>query len=444
MSIYQDAADLLDPPEVEGSQVWYCHLEDCDGQPHLGVEYRHARANQRPPNDDWYLWLLLCGRGFGKTRTGAEWMVDRMKDLPNTFWGLVAPTFDDGRDTMVEGESGIEFVLDYHKIRYTWNRSLGQLTLRNDARLDLFSSEKPKSLRGPNLTGAWGDEPATWSYPDATWSNLQLMTRKGNPQIVMTGTPQPSKFVKALKVQADHITTGSSYDNRDNLSEKWFDRVIKPLVGTRLGRQEIYAEILEDTEGALWTFEQIEFGRLHLPKRFQRVVVGLDPSVSKKTRDECGILVGGIYQGQVYITADHTLQAPPEKWASLVGDVYDDVGADAVVAETNNGGDLVESMMKVTKPTIRVKTVHASRGKIVRAEPAAAMYGDPTNPATWERATVHHAKGVDLSKVEDEMTSYIQGDPESPNRMDALVWLIYDLFGIKDTAKGRGGLRYRK
>jgi phage terminase large subunit-like protein len=442
---FRAAADLLDPPPLDGAALWYCDVPDCDGMPHDDILWRHARSSQRPPNHlNWYLWLILAGRGFGKTRTGAEWLVDKMKNQPSSYWALVAPTFDDGRDTMVEGESGLEFVLDRHKIKYEWNRSLGQLTLSNNARVDLFSSQKPDALRGPNLSGAWGDEPASWIYPVDTWDNLQLMTRKGSPQIVLTGTPKPSRFVKQLKQEADFVTTGSSYENKHNLSERWFEKVVQPLEGTRKGRQEIYAEILEDTEGALWSLDQIEFGRLALPKRFDRVVVAVDPSVSAKAADECGIVIGGRFRDHGYTVEDRSTQAAPEAWARIVVDAYNEFNADAIVAEVNNGGDLVTSMIRVLDPSVHVKTVHASRGKIPRAEPIAAMYGDPSNPETWTRATIHHAKGVDLSKMEDQMTSYVQGDSDSPDRMDANVWLHSDLFNVKPVGKGRGGLRYRK
>lgn len=445
MSVFGSVADLLDPPAPEGALIWYCDVPDCDGLPHDGVEYPHARAAQHPPSSlEWFIWLLLCGRGFGKTRTGAEWLVDRMKKLPNTYWALVAPTFDDGRDTMVEGESGLEFVLDRHKVRYDWNRSLGQLTLHNNARLDLFSSKSPESLRGPNLTGAWGDEPASWIYPESTWDNLLLMCRKGNPQIVLTGTPLPSKFVKMLKAEADYITTGSSHDNRHNLAQKWYDKVVKPLEGTRKGLQEIYGKILEDVEGALWVSEQIDESRLILPKRFERIIVAVDPSVSKKSRDECGITVGGLKNNHGFLLADRSMQGPPDAWATAVIEAYDEFNADIVVGEVNNGGDLVDSVLRAKRANVHFKTVHASRGKIARAEPVAALYGDPTNPATWANSVVHHAKGENFGVLEEQMTTYVQGDKDSPDRMDSLVWLFSEMFNIKPTGKGRGGLRYRR
>lgn len=446
-SLLTSVADLLDPPADENDIVWYCDVVGCDGKPHPGVEYNHARAKQRPPTDlEWFVWLILAGRGFGKTRTGAEWLVDRMRKSPGTFWALVAPTFDDGRDTMVEGESGLEMVLDSHKIRYEWNRSLGQMTLKdNDARIDLFSSKTPEALRGPNLAGAWGDEPATWIYPEETWDNLLLMTRKGTPQIVLTGTPTPSAFVKRLKkTEADVITTGSSYDNKENLSDRWFQKVIAPLEGTRKGRQEIHAEILEDVEGALWSSEQIDFCRADEPERLSRLIVAVDPSVSASKGDECGIMVGGIHRDHGYLLDDLSLQAGPEQWARKVIAAYYDYSADAVVAEINNGGDLVRTVIHGIDSKVNVQTVSASRGKLTRAEPVAALYGDPTNPETWAKARIHHVKGKRFDILEEQMTSWVQGDRDSPDRMDAMVWLFTKLLKLESKGNKRGGLRYRE
>lgn len=443
MSIFTSAADLLDPPTPEGALGWYCNIEGCSGKPHGGMAHPHARAKQCPPSGYWYLWFIRAGRGFGKTRTGGEWLVSRMRVRPNTFWGLVAPTFDDGRDTMVEGESGLEFVLDRHKIRYKWNRSLGQLILFNGARLDLFSSETPEALRGPNLSGAWGDEPATWKNPIETWDNLTLMTRVGKPQIVLTGTPRPSKFVKHLLSIADHVTVGNSYENESNLSAEWFDKVVRSKEGTRLGRQEIHAEVLQDTEGALWTLEQIDSGRLLVPGYFDRVVVAVDPSASDNSdRDECGIVVGGRKGPQAWVYADWSSAGSPEEWGRRAIDAYYEFEADAMVAEGNKGGDIVKALIHTLDRHVHVKMVHATRGKRTRAEPVAALYGDPANPSTWEKARAHHAHGVDLSILEDQMTSWVQGDRDSPDRMDASVWLMTEL--LVGGGRGRGGLRHRQ
>lgn len=444
--ILKAVADILDPPTPDGVYFWYCSVPGCDGQPHDGIEYKHARASQHPPEGDWFVWFIKAGRGWGKTRSGAEWLVSRMARLNNTYWGLVAPTFDDGRDLMVEGESGMEFVLDRHKIKYNWNRSLGQLVLANGAQADLFTSQKPESLRGPNLSGAWCDEPATWIYPETTWDNLMFMCRIGEPQVVLTGTPKTTKFVKDRLEEADYVTTGSSHENRANLSEVWYRKVIAPKEGTRLGRQEIYAEILDDVEGALWSSAQLDYTRAPAPKRYGLIVVGVDPSVhddpkSKKV-DECGIVAVGKFKDHGYVIGDYSIKAAPEAWARRAIGVYHDLKADRIVAEKNNGGALVSTVVKLLDPRVRIKLVSASRGKISRAEPVAILMGDPTNEDTWARATMHHVTGADLSKVEEQMTTYVQGDKDSPDRMDAMVWAATD--AMVAAGEGRGGLRYRR
>jgi phage terminase large subunit-like protein len=445
VDFFSTIADALDPPTDQSALVWYCGRPGCDGRPHEDAPYRHARANQRPPLGDWFLWLMLCGRGFGKTRSGAEWLAEGMTRAPGTYWAAVAPTYDDGRDTMIEGESGLEFVLDRRKMRHVWNRSLGQLELANGSRLDLFTSQKPESLRGPNLTGAWGDEPATWIYPDETWGNLLLMCRLGDPKVVVTGTPKPSKFVKQLRKEADHVTTGSSHDNRDNLSDVWFNKVIAPLEGTRKGQQEIYGKILEDVEGTLWVPEQLDAGRRPKPKRFERIGVAVDPSVSAKKGDECGIMVGGVSGGEAYLFKDLSLQAAPERWAARVISAYWEYEADFVIGEVNNGGDLVRVNIHSKDRGVHFQEVSASRGKLTRAEPVAALYGDPSNPATWADAKIHHIQDEDFTLLEDQQTTWVQGDRDSPDRMDAMVWLMTKLMGLEARRrKGRGGLRHRR
>lgn len=446
MGVLSDLADKLDPKIDEGGHGWYCWNRDCDGMPHEGMPTRHARGPQHPPEGHWFIWLIRAGRGFGKTRTGAEWLVDNMDKSPDSYWGVVAPTFDDGRDICIEGESGVEYVLNQRKILYDWNRSLGHLTLRNNARLDLFTGEKPDSLRGPNLRGAWGDEPATWRRgPDVggqpgVWSNLLLMCRKGNPQIVLTGTPRPSKFVKQLIEEADHVTTGSSLDNRANLAESWFKQVIEPKMHTRIGRQEVYGEVLDDIEGALWKLAQIDAGRLIVPTDMQRLVIGVDPTGSAEdstTADECGIVLGGQCYDHAWILGDYSLRAAPHRWAQTVVDLYRDRKADYVVAERNYGGEMVRTTIHGVDPRVPVRLVDASRGKRVRAEPVAALYGDPDRVETWEHGKVHHSLTADLSMLEDQMVTWVpDAGMASPDRMDSAVWLITDLL----LQTGRGGL----
>lgn len=416
-TLWESVADLLDPPMPEGRQRW----RDI------------ARPEQLAPLGDWYLWFIKAGRGWGKTRTGAEWLLEQMRRYPGSRWAMVAPTFDDGRDLMVEGESGLEACALPGEVK-TWNRSLGQFFMKNGSRADLFTAEKPEAARGPNLSGVWGDEPATWRYGQKLWDILEFGVRKGDVKIVLTGTPKPSKFVRFLMSVADIVTEGTTYDNLSNLSDKFKTRVIKRHEGTRLGRQELNAEILEDTPGALWTLSQIEELRKMPPVHrvwrhdkqweeidMKRIVVSVDPAVTAEAdSDETGIIVSGLGRDDHgYTLADYSLQASPEKWARRAIDAYYDFKADLVVAEVNNGGDLVETVIRSIDKNVSYKKVNASRGKRVRAEPVASLY---------EQRRWHHIEP--FPELEDQMTTWVQGDPDSPDRMDALVWGATELFHI--------------
>lgn len=267
-------ADLLDPPKV--ASRWLCDRSECDGQPHEGMPHRHARANQRPPVGDWLIWLILAGRGFGKTRTGAE-TVNEWARQPNLRIAIVGQTFTDGRDTMVEGESGLLSVIDPVELRggtveTAWNRSLGELFFANGTKAKVFSSEKPGQLRGPQHHKAWVDEPAKFKDAakgdglDTTFNNLLLGLRLGErPQAVVTGTPTPAKLIRQLVERpSTHTTRGSTYDNLVNLAPTFRDEVLARYEGTRIGRQELLGEILSDVEGALWTLDVIERARASL------------------------------------------------------------------------------------------------------------------------------------------------------------------------------------
>lgn len=434
-------ADKADPSTVV---PWVCDRPFCDGMEHDGFEHRHARFDQRTPGGDWWLWNIRAGRGWGKTRTGGEWLIESMRRNPGSFWGIGARTYDDARDLCVEGESGLKFICDYHEIRYNWNKSTGVFQLYNDSRLDLFTSEKPEAWRGPNLSGFWGDEPASWLRPlqvrgnPGCWENLGLMTRKGVPRLVFTGTPKNNQFTKMLRSRASVETLGSTDDNRANLSEVFYREVVDPLRGTRLGRQEINAEILDDVEGALWKLAQIDAGRLPMPAQFARVAVAIDPSVSNtEESDECGLVVAGTDMfKQGYIVEDLSGRMSTRAWARAAVDAYHEWEADFICAEVNNGGDLVVDVIHGIDESIKVEKVHASRGKTRRAEPVASLYGDPDNEATWASARVHHVLGRDLTLLESQMCEWTREETLwSPDRMDALVWDITGL--LLEQPKGR-------
>ena len=629
-------------------------------------EHQWARTNQLPPGSDWRTWLVLAGRGFGKTRLAAEWLAYQAVKTAGTRWAVVAPTYGDVRDTCVEGESGLLNILDRYKMVKQWNRSLGELTLKNGSRIKLFSADEPDRLRGPQHHGAWcfiagtmiatpsgdkaietlqvgdkvytsggiqrvlatgerdaeiwkvdfgsgvlvgsaehpvmtqrgwvemqylrkddslylwkddGDitqrdtstatktganfgsiasfgkkptaqshrvtksitstksktitawktssasapsnteqntpkqqkrsfaenvsnrlrfltrqaapttaEPATgalanangnstpipaksaaksfrhaahvsvvsdastlgvvgrvhnltvdgehdyyangvlvhncdelaaWRYPE-TWDQLQFGLRLGtDPRVVVTTTPKPTKLIRELTNRADvHVTRGSTFDNAKNLAPTALTQLLARYEGTRLGRQELYGEILNDVEGALWSLDLIDANRTTTPDILARVVVGVDPAVtSNDTSDETGIIVAGRdTEGHAYILADYSLKASPLEWAKRAIDAYDTHHADAIVVEVNNGGDMIPTLIRQIRPGIPVKTVRASRGKHTRAEPIAALY---------EQSRVHHTQP--FTTLEDQMCSWTVDDPKSPDRLDALVWALTEL-----------------
>lgn len=397
----------------------------------------HARPNQilpgtpgaAEPRTDWLFWLLLAGRGYGKTRTGAEavreWAID-----PSERILMIAPTASDVRETMIEGPSGLMSCYpDGQKPVYNPSRHL--VTFPSGAVGITRSADEPERLRGPQFRKFWADEVCSWNYLQEAWDQIMFGFRQKAAQLqgVITTTPKPHKVLKALVADPGTITTrGSSHDNRENLSEVWYEKVIKPFEGTRLGRQEIYAEILEDVQGALWTRQLIEAGRITSalpPNEYARIVVAIDPSVTAgPDSSECGIIVCGLrWDGHVDVLADGSLRDSPGQWARVAISLYKNWKADVIVGEVNNGGDLVEGNIKSVDINIPFRSVRASRGKLVRAEPIANLY---------EQGRVHHwvnpGNPKHLEALEDQMVSYVPlAGMDSPDRMDALVWAITEL-----------------
>jgi phage terminase large subunit-like protein len=385
-----------------------------------------GRKNQQSPDGEWLTWLILSGRGWGKSRTGAEWLAWNAVRNNGTRWAVVAPTFSDARDTCVEGESGIKAVLDRYKYTAKWNRSLGEMELFNGSRIKLFSADEPERLRGPQHHGAWCDELASWRYDDA-WDQLQFGLRLGaHPQTVVTTTPKPRPLIRKLIAREGvHVTRGSTFENAANLSASALAEFRERYEGTRLGRQELYGEVLDDVEGALWTWGVIEANRVTAlpdPDTIARTVVAIDPSTTADG-DETGIVTAQLAKdGHLYVTTDASMHGSPDAWARTAVMEYERSGADCIVVEGNQGGDSWKTIIHTIAPNLPVKKVTATRGKQLRAEPVAALY---------EQGKVHHV-GV-LPTLEDQMTSWTPFDKSSPDRLDALVWACTEL-AFKHTA----------
>ena len=379
-----------------------------------------ARPEQLPTEDtSWTTWLYLAGRGAGKTRTAAEWLAYEASSKPRTRWAIVAPTYGDARDTCAEGESGIVNVLRQYGTLKDYNRSIGEIFLTNGSRIKLFSGEEPERLRGPQHHGGWFDELAAFKYPEA-WDQYQFGLRLGEfPQTIVTTTPKPIKIIKELIRQENvKVVRGSTFDNAANLAESALAQYRLRYENTRLGRQELYGEILDNVDGALWTRKLIDDARVDSAPPLVRVVVAIDPAVTANaTSDETGIVAAGIASnGDYYILDDKSIRTTPDAWARVAVELYHKHKADKIVAETNNGGDMVILLLKQVDASIATKKVTATRGKQLRAEPISSLY---------EQGRVHHV-GY-FSELETQLCEWTPQSAESPDRLDALVWALTEL-----------------
>jgi len=395
-----------------------------------------ARPNQLPPDGEWRVWLVLAGRGFGKTRTGAEMIRARVTARTAHRLAIVAPTAGDARDVMVEGESGILAISPpWERPRY--EPSKRRLTWPNGAIATLFSADEPERLRGPQHDATWCDELASWRHPEA-WDMLMFGLRLGtDPRVVVTTTPRATTLLRGLIADPTVVVTrGTTYENRANLAPAFFGQVIRKYRGTRLGRQELEAELLEDVPGALWNRGILEGSRARAAPPLIRVVVAIDPAASSTERaDETGIIVAGKDEGgRGWVLADASGRYQPTEWARTAVSVYRAHKADRIVAEINNGGDMVEATLRIIEPNAPFTAVRASRGKVTRAEPIAALY---------EQGRVHHL-GV-FPELEDQMCAFTADAHDnlatrsvgySPDRVDALVWALTDLLVEPMPAKG--------
>ena len=390
--------------------------------------WKLARDKQVTPLGDWNVWLILAGRGFGKTWTGAYDIVNYAMTHPNTISAVLAPTFGDLRRVCFEGVSGINQLIPiecYYNSRATgYNRSTSEIKLWNGSKIVGFSASEPDRLRGSQYHRAWCDELAAWRYPEA-YDQLQFGLRLGkNPQVVITTTPRPTPIIKELMKRAEddvYVTQGSTFENKENLAQSALKQFVDRYEGTRLGRQELYAEILDDFEGALWNYTMLEDCRVtkeHLPE-MTKIIVSIDPAVTANANsDETGIIVSALGEDEkYYILEDKTGKYSPDEWGRVAIELFYRYNANMIVAEVNNGGDLVERLLRSIERNIPYKSVHATRGKMVRAEPISALY---------EQGKVYHL-GT-FPKLEEQMCSFT-GDNRgaSPDRLDALVWGLTEL-----------------
>jgi phage terminase large subunit-like protein len=392
-----------------------------------GWAYWAREHQQLPPDgDNWRTWLLLGGRGAGKTRAGAEWVRARALGLwPSTGphaerIAIVAPTFDEARLVMIEGKSGLLAIHPDHQ-RPRYQSSLRLVTWPNGSIAQVFSAEEPEGLRGPQFDAAWCDELAKWKHADAAWDMLSFALRLGDhPRVTVTTTPRPVPILKRLMADvATAVSTSRTADNRGYLAAGFWKDVQQRYGGTRLGRQELEGELIDDNPDALFRRDGIEAIRVRSCPPLTRVVIAVDPPASHgKRANACGIVCAGLGEdGRCYVLDDATMQgARPAQWARAVVALYHARLADRVVAEVNQGGAMVEAVLREIDPDVSFRAVYATRGKQARAEPVAALY---------EQSRVSHV-GT-FPDLEDEMCAGVEPGGKSPDRLDALVWAVTDL-----------------
>lgn len=407
-----------------------------------------AHPGQRPERDHWRVWLVMAGRGFGKTRAGAEWVHERARGNPRLRIALVGATLAEVHQVMVQGEAGLLRVARPEE-EMIWRPTAGVLTFASGAQAFCYSGEAPEKLRGPEHHIAWCDELAKWRYPDGTWDNLMLGLRLGErPQAVVTTTPRPIGLLKRILKDAATVTSRGRTADNVHLPDAFVEEVRARYAGTRLGRQELDGELIEDVEGALWTRALVERCRVdgvgaggeaagplhqatHGPPPLEnegrigpllRVVVGVDPP-GTSGGDACGIVACGLgADGLGYVLGDHSLSgARPEAWARAVAEAAARHGADRVVAEGNQGGEMVEAVLRAADCNMPVRRVHARAGKTLRAEPVAALF---------EQGKARFAGA--FPELEDELCGLTvaggyEGPGRSPDRADAMVWAMTEL-----------------
>jgi phage terminase large subunit-like protein len=389
------------------------------------ADFEHwAHENQLPPvSEGWRVWLMMAGRGFGKTRAGAEWIFRLANGKPQVRVALIGATIADARSIMVEGVSGLLAVARRQRRRLKWEPSLSRLSWPNGSEAQLFSGDHADGLRGPEHDFAWCDELAKWREAEATWVNVQFGLRRGpRPRALITTTPRPMPLLKRIRDGEWSVTTEGKTSDNINLDERVIDMLTATYGGTRIGAQELDGVLIEDVEGALWTRELIERSRAHAlaPGELERIVVGVDPPAGAgEGSDACGIVVAGSLGETLYVLEDATVRGlSPEGWASRVAAAAARWDTAQVIAEANNGGAMVESVLKAADLGLRVRLVHASRGKSARAEPIALKF--ETGRAFF---------AGEFPELEAELGGMVagggyDGPGRSPDRADAMVWAL--------------------
>jgi phage terminase large subunit-like protein len=379
----------------------------------------HARENQKIPAGDWRIWLILAGRGFGKTRTGAETIRLWIETKQARRIALIGDTQEDVRDIMIEGESGLLAIYPPDD-QPLYEPSKRRLTWKNGTIATAYSAENYEQLRGPQFDHAWIDEFAKFREIEKVWQQIHFSLRLGpNPRMVITTTPRPLPLLQHLVAQEGQeivITRGTTFENQANLSPLFMSTMQKSFAGTRLGAQELLGEIIDTHEGALWAPAVLDQYRVSEVPELKRIVIGIDPAVTHHSEsDETGIIVVGLGGNQhAYVLEDLSGRYAATTWGRIACEAYQRWKADRIVAEVNKGGDLVESLLRSIDPQISYQGVHASRGKYTRAEPIAAFY---------EQGKIHHAR-QGLKQLEDQMCKFLPGMTSSPDRVDALVWAL--------------------
>lgn len=417
-----------------GTQHKYQHLlkalQAYRNRQHQYNWLEHARSNQKIPEGAWQTWLILAGRGFGKTRTGAETIRQWAVSGVYRRIALVASSIQEVRSVMIEGESGLLAVHPRHE-RPQYQPSKRRLIWPNGAVATFYGGETYEQLRGPQFDAVWVDELAKFRAHEALWQQLQLCLRLGeNPRAIITTTPRTLAFLQRLiQDPTVHVTRGTTFENAQNLSPTYLAQMQRQYHNTRLGAQELYAEILTETQGALWQRRMLQYQEAPFDEvgqyNLERIVIAIDPATTHHDKsDETGIIVVGLdAQKRAYVLEDMSGRWSPNDWGQRVAEAYWRYRADRVVAEVNKGGDLVERVLKAVDPAISYKAVRATRGKYTRAEPIAALY---------EQGRVFHHRP--FSDLETQMCDYVPNiTHKSPDRMDALVWGLTELMLVAES-----------